>query len=293
MILENEIKELDRQRQEVENRLRELEAKERFQSGVSRPSGRLSNNPARGGVAPLKRFREEGDYRGRPIFPNKRRFIEEPPARVPTITSTVIKVSEKDPEKPQPSLVLKNEEDKKRSKNLFGVLMGTLEQFKKEEAQKSDADAKRQEIEQKVESKVQTERNELLERHKKIIQEQKDRELVLKEQIKKKQEEKELELLEQKWSKHNALLSTFHRTITKPHIYFMPNPNAPPFEFKQQPVDQDNHSKEEKGKGASSPSSESSDSEGERKRKGNGKPQENLDADKSKERGSGSEKEDN
>jgi len=247
--LEQEIRELEKQRQDVETRLRELAAKERFESGAPRPAGRLSSIP-RTGALPQKRFRED-EYR--PLrssnFPNKRRFMEEAPARGgPTITSTVVKVSEKDPEKPQPTLVLKNEEDKKRSRNLFGVLMGTLQQFKKETEHKTDMDTKRQEVDQKVESKVLTERNELLERHKKIIQEQKGRELALKEEINKKQEVKELELLEGKWAKHHALLSNFHRTETKPHIYFTFNPKAPPLEIKKTHIDQENITKDDKEK---------------------------------------------
>jgi len=231
-LLEHELHELDKQRIEVEQRLRELANKERQE---------LGRYGGRGG--PLKRSREvDPQSRGvRPEFrpyrppqhqdafqPNKRRFIDDDKA--PKVTSTVVKVNEKDPEKPHPSLAA-TEDDKKRHRKMFGFLLGTLQQFKKEGEVKSEVEAKRQEIEQKVESKVEQEKAELLAQHKQIIDEQKERELKLKGEIKKKQEETELAILEGKWAKHHALLDLFQKTKATPVIYYAFNPNAPPLEL--------------------------------------------------------------
>jgi len=227
-LLEKELHDLDKQRIEVEHRLRELEAKERSQMGRSSGRDRFVG---------AKRLRDEGlggrphgdDFRGRSrqdaFFPNKKRFMDD--EREPKVTSMVVKVNERDPEKPQPSLNV-NEADKKRHRKMFGFLLGTLQQFKKDVEVKSEAETKRHEIDQKIENKMEQERTDLLAQHQKILNEQKEREIKLKEEIKKKQEETELAILEQKWAKHHALLNLFRKTKAKPPVHFAFNPRAPP-----------------------------------------------------------------
>jgi pinin len=241
--LEQELRELEKQRLDVEQRLKELESKERFESG-GRQIGRGNKRGCDDSHEPRGRPDISRDFRSRPdSFPNKRRLTSSfginnnnnnfsIDLKTPKITSTVVKVAaEKPSERPAVSSDLNNEEIKKRNRKMFGVLLGTLQQFKKETEEKSELDQKRMEIDQKVQSKVDQERNELLERHKRIIAEQKERELALAEEIRKKQEEKETALLEHTWSQHRALLARFHKTRAKPPVYFAFNPKAPPMEL--------------------------------------------------------------
>lgn len=243
--LETELRELERQRLKVEQRLKELEAKERSALG-----GRPGRAPLRG----VNNKRPRDDFyeaRGRPEmrdprsrsdnFPNKRRMpfatgsnSMDIDHRAPKITSAVVKVNaDRTTEKPTPSLDVNNEEVKKRNKKMFGVLLGTLQQFKKDIEQHTEVDQKRHEIDAMVQSKVEHERDELMEQHKKIIHEQKERELALAEELRRKQEATELALLESKWSRNRSLLSSplFHKTRQSPPVYFAFNPSAPPIDI--------------------------------------------------------------
>jgi len=242
--LQEELKELENQRFNVESRLRELESKERFEIG--RAAGRQIGAA---GNRPNKRPREEFDVRGRQDrdrerdrdrdregrrtndseedYPNKRRFTS---SIVPhKVTSAIVKpAATLADSKPTPTLELNNNADiKKRNKKMFGMLLGTLQQFKKDQGQKSDVEQRRLEIEHKVENKVEQERGELLEKHKKILHEQKERELSLADEIRKKQEQTELALLEHKWAKHKTLVANFTHTKAAPFIYYSYGPSAP------------------------------------------------------------------
>jgi len=147
---------------------------------------------------------------------------EEP--RKPKLTSAIVS-STPIPivgEKPRPSLDTSSEETKKRSKNIFGVLVGTLKSFKNEISKKSEAEQRREELEQKVQMKVKEEAESFKEEQRRVLQEQKDKELALREEIKQQQEQKELELLNLKWDNHRNQLASFFKTEAKPAIYYKP-----------------------------------------------------------------------
>ncbi len=94
-------------------------------------------------------------------------------------------------EKPRPALNTNDKESKSRNRKMFGVLQGTLQQFRTQIDKKADALTKRQELEQKIDQKVTQEREGYVEQQKR----DKEKQLALREQLKKQQEQKELELL--------------------------------------------------------------------------------------------------
>jgi len=125
-------------------------------------------------------------------------------------------------EKPRPSLDTSSEETKKRSKKLFGVLIGTLKSFKNEISNKTEAEQRREELEQKIQQKVKEEQETFKEEQRRALQEQKEKEMTLREEIKQQQEHKELELLNLKWGNHRTQLSCFLKTKAEPPIYYKP-----------------------------------------------------------------------
>jgi len=111
---------------------------------------------------------------------------------------------------------------KERNKKMFGFLLGTLQQFKKDMSVKSEAHSRREQIEMKVEAKVVEEQDKLIEQHKQLLVEKKQKAEALKEAIRKKEEEKEQQLLTLQWKRHRQLLSNFIKTKTQPSIFYLP-----------------------------------------------------------------------
>jgi len=125
-------------------------------------------------------------------------------------------------EKPKPALDSSSEEMKSRNRKLFGVMVGTLQQFKSQIQRKTEADQRREQMQQKVEQRVKTEEATLKEDQRRQLAEQKAKELAAREEIKLLQEQKELELLNLKWGNHRSQLSVYLKTEAKPCIYFKP-----------------------------------------------------------------------
>jgi pinin len=122
--------------------------------------------------------------------------------------------------KPRPSLKSESKEVKQRDKKIFGILVGTLQKFKEDSVKKSEIITHREEIVQKIETKVSQQREEELEKLRNSLKEEKAKELSQLESIKKKQEEKEQEMLNLRWKQHEKLLSNFLKTEAKPPIFY-------------------------------------------------------------------------
>jgi len=119
-----------------------------------------------------------------------------------------------------------NAEVAKRNKRVFGVLLGTLQQFKQDMSKKSQIDKKREEIEHKITEKVKKEQENFYEQQQHALEEEKQAQLTRREDIKKKQEEAENQLLQLKWKQHQELLNNFSKTEAQPCIYWRPHNSA-------------------------------------------------------------------
>ncbi|KAI9298481.1 hypothetical protein K502DRAFT_362367 [Neoconidiobolus thromboides FSU 785] len=112
-----------------------------------------------------------------------------------------------------------NDKDRQRGKRMFGVLMGTLTKFQSEARNKSNGELKREEIEQKVNEKLQKEKEEL------SRQKEEERQIKIQrqEEILRMKLKKETEILETIREGYNNTKHLFLSTNTEPKIYFMPN----------------------------------------------------------------------
>jgi len=84
-----------------------------------------------------------------------------------------------------------NPEIKKRNKQMFGVIVGTLQKFQKETTTREA----RKQIEEKVDKKLTEQQEKFREQQKKQLQEQREKHLAEMAEIRKAQEEKEIEFL--------------------------------------------------------------------------------------------------
>ncbi|CAJ0887375.1 5396_t:CDS:2 [Entrophospora sp. SA101] len=78
-------------------------------------------------------------------------------------------------ESKRPRLDMNNSELKKRGQRMFGVLLGTLTKFKSESQNKSEAEIKREQIEQKLKEKLKKDHEELVEKMKREEEERKEK----------------------------------------------------------------------------------------------------------------------
>jgi len=147
------------------------------------------------------------------------RDSKEEPKR-PKLTSAIVSSIPVVGEKPRPALDTSGEETKKRSKKLFGLIVGTLKSFKEDISTKSKAVQRREELEQKVQQKVKEEQESFKEQERRTLQEKKEKEVALREQIRQQQEQKELQLLNLKWDHHRSQLIPWNKTAAQPPIYY-------------------------------------------------------------------------
>ncbi|GAQ81180.1 pinin/SDK/memA protein [Klebsormidium nitens] len=112
----------------------------------------------------------------------------------------------------------------KRSRRLFGALLGTLAQFRKEDEKEksSDAHMKRLTSQQRAEERTRElqDKARKLEREAALAKREKD--LVLRNRLAAKTDEKQLEILFLKWTAHEKQLTGFLRTKTEPHLFYVP-----------------------------------------------------------------------
>ncbi|RIA94769.1 pinin/SDK/memA/ protein conserved region-domain-containing protein [Glomus cerebriforme] len=118
----------------------------------------------------------------------------------------------------RPRLDMTNNEVKKRSQRLFGVLLGTLTKFKNESQNKTEAEIKREQIDQKLQEKLKKDHEELVEKMKREEQERKEK--VARE--KREAEEKRINDLKECWKNQKRNLANFLCTTTEPPLYYLP-----------------------------------------------------------------------
>eukprot|EP01132_Coremiostelium_polycephalum_P004723 gene4723-5897_t len=132
--------------------------------------------------------------------------------------STLKKSDSTTTQKPQ---VSSNPENQKRNRMFLGMLNRTLTDFQKDIDKKTDADIKRTEVDNKVETIISKEQEETDEREKLKKQQIKEKEIKHHELLQKKQEELENKLLEGTWELHHKTLAKFpYKTKTQPSIFF-------------------------------------------------------------------------
>jgi len=237
--LEEVIKKVQKEKEQAEHRYREICSKERRQNNINKKN--VSNSIP--GTLGVKRVREDGDgddddrrrnnisereskerddideqsnKRSRGEFGiNKAEEVEEIEIPKPKLTSTIVSHGEKQkvPEGREPDV-------KQRNKKMFGMLLGTLNSFKNDSRNKSEAALKREKREKEIEAKLVQEHEILSEKIKIELQENKEKAQNLRDELKKKQEDLETELEKVKQQTHENYLSKFLKTETKPHLYY-------------------------------------------------------------------------
>jgi len=118
----------------------------------------------------------------------------------------------------RPRLDMTNNEVKKRSQRLFGMLLGTLTKFKNESQNKTEAEIKREQIDQKLQEKLKKDHEELVEKMKREEQERKEK--IARE--KREAEEKRINDLKECWKNQKRNLANFLCTTTEPPLYYLP-----------------------------------------------------------------------
>ncbi|KAI8813034.1 pinin/SDK/memA/ protein conserved region-domain-containing protein [Cladochytrium replicatum] len=107
---------------------------------------------------------------------------------------------------------------KKRSKRMFGVLLGTLSEFKQASTQKSEKDLRREQIILKTQEKMQKDREELAA---KVQQEQEERRKHFQEERQRLEQERAIYTKNALQAQHEYF-SRFIKTTSGPPIYYLP-----------------------------------------------------------------------
>ncbi|KAL1933195.1 hypothetical protein VTP01DRAFT_8873 [Rhizomucor pusillus] len=124
---------------------------------------------------------------------------------------------------PEPTEVKKprldmNPDSRKRGQRLFGVLLGTLNKFKDDSEQKSEAERKRQEIDLKLHEKLANEKKEL-EQEIQQEEEQRQQEKALLKRMESRTLEAKRDLTSTRTKEH---LANFLKTNTEPRLLYRP-----------------------------------------------------------------------
>jgi hypothetical protein len=109
-----------------------------------------------------------------------------------------------------------------RNRKMFSVLLGTLNTFKESlhAQEQSETVRRRKEIEAKVQFKVMQEHEQILDQQRKELQAEKARELARKEELDRLLSEKELALWKITWDQNATQRNRFMKTQTSPAVYF-------------------------------------------------------------------------
>eukprot|EP00794_Sanderia_malayensis_P020232 gene20232-22209_t len=135
----------------------------------------------------------------------------------PAIQSVV--AAESKPVRLQNKSVEDDKQVKSRNRRMFGLLIGTLQQFKTDTAHKSQTDKKKEEIEKKLEQKAELEKQELSTQKEELFQTRKPKQQALRDVERK----VENALLKEEIACHNKPLENFIQLKSQPHIFFLPS----------------------------------------------------------------------
>jgi hypothetical protein len=227
--IEDEIDRLEREKHIIEKSIKKLESKDtergrkrpdeirKRKRDFERPSSNRSGDQKK--RERLNRSYEHND--SNPDGDSMNNSVK------PKITSAVISLNPIPVigEKPTPSLNVEDKQLKQRNKKMLGVILGTLNKFQKDMSSKNDATERREQLEQKVEAKVQEEQDKLREQNERQLKELTQKAEQLNSEIMRRKEEKEFQLLHKQWKSNRLLLSGYIKTKSKPSIYYLPANN--------------------------------------------------------------------
>ncbi|RUS24259.1 pinin/SDK/memA/ protein conserved region-domain-containing protein [Jimgerdemannia flammicorona] len=131
--------------------------------------------------------------------------------------SSVTRASESEVVK-RPRLDTTNPDVRKRGQRMFANILGTLTKFKNESQHKSEAEIKREQIEQKLQEKLKRERDELSIKMRKEDEDKKAKAI----EQKKMEEEKRLNLIRNTARLQKSYLANYILTDAQPRLYYLP-----------------------------------------------------------------------
>jgi len=223
--LEVEVNALNKQRADVDARLRELDARAQKIKARKNAQQRLPLSYAG------KRLRDslesgvptEVDSEAQKRSKLSSTIVESKPIdplRIRSASGTVVPSRSSDDH--AKALRTLNPEDNKRSKRVFGLLLGTLQRAQTELEKKTDAARRREQAENKAENKAVHEFDAYAASVEKLLQVERDKELSRRAELDVLRDEKELQLLQLKWKLNEDLLSHWYKTEAHPPIYYRP-----------------------------------------------------------------------
>jgi pinin len=242
--MEVELRNLQQQRRQIELRLKNISLRE---AAMSRAQNRGGERGGEDRPHDIKRSRDGDFHRDRhdDEVPPKRRAAQQEQAdepeegEKPRLGSAV--VSTRGPaiggEKPQPSVESNDPATQKRNKRLFGVMLGTLQRFKKDLTAADDKLNKRRKVESEVEVQAKQQSESLIDSQRRQLKESKDKELTSLDDVRKKLSATIKAIQEEKVSARKRLFNNFFQTEAKPRLYWKPakeGGNEPVRELKKQ-----------------------------------------------------------
>ncbi|KAL5008259.1 hypothetical protein ScPMuIL_013840 [Solemya velum] len=154
---------------------------------------------------------------------------EEDLPRKPTVPSSVIATPvESRSRKDSIEESNKDVKGKARNKRMFGLLLGTLRQFKDDSKVHRDKDDQRRQIEEKLEEKAKQEKEELQQQKRELFQERRQKQA----KVRLIEQKMELVRMHEEWEKETCKLANFIRTKTRPHLFYLPKAMTPELDKK-------------------------------------------------------------
>jgi len=225
--LEEEIRLIEKEKEEAERAFNALDARERrhladMERKIARlASGKRGRDEEEKNESDYKREEEYNHNDEQSAKRTRASSVEKPvssqsESRQPKLTSAIVApMGEKQKESSH-----RGGNDKTRNRKMFGVVLGTLNRFKSDINQKTEALIRREKLEKEVDTKVRQDQEALQTKITDELKQEKEKVQQKREELKKKLEEKEQELMNMSWSTHRKHLSHFEKTTTKPCIYY-------------------------------------------------------------------------
>ncbi|GAM26980.1 hypothetical protein SAMD00019534_101550 [Acytostelium subglobosum LB1] len=226
-----QLRQLEREKQRVENNLEHLEQKEKLPNYTGNKRKELHQNGAGGGGTASSN--SGGSSSSSSIGGNVNSNINSGggDTRTSKMHKNILgerRDAEATREQKKEELSKSTDMGKQRSRVVFGMLNRTLMDFQKDIKSETAGEAKRKEVEKKIEDEVRENEAKLLEAEKKKVQDIKEKELKHHEEIILKQEELYNNLMTRKWDIHKKMLDRFPlKTVTEPQLFFTLSRRAP------------------------------------------------------------------